>query len=108
MGIARWEREQEERAARKQAVRVSDIARVKLESAQADAAARLVAITAEMEIRRAEIALLNQEATSASNLRASDQLMLRKLRHADEDAPLPKRNGKRPHPQTVGKRAAKP
>ena len=58
IGVARWEREQQERALRQQAVRASEITRTKLEGAMAEAAARLVVISAEMEVRKAEIALL--------------------------------------------------
>ena len=94
MGVARWEREQEESAAKKQAVRVSEVARVKLHNAQAEAAARLTVITTEMEIRKAEIALLDLEVASATDLLATDQAALRKLRHADEEPPPPKRNGR--------------
>ena len=98
MGVARWEREQVELATRKQAKRASEIARVKLESAQAEAAARLKAISTEMEVREAEITLLSLEMSSAKDLVATDRLALRKLRHADEELPLPKRRGKKRHP----------
>jgi len=107
MGVARWEREQMERAAKQQAKRASEIARVKLNSAQAEAAARLGAVTTEMEVREAEIALLGLEAASAKDLLATDRLALRKLRHADEELPLAKSNGKkRPLPK-LGGRAVK-
>ena len=94
MGVARWEREQEELAAKKQSLRASAIARVKLNSAQAEAAARLTVITTEIEVRKAELALLDHEIASASDLRASDRVTLRKLRHADAEVPLPKPRGK--------------
>jgi len=104
MGVARWEREQMERAAKQQAKRASEIARVKLNSAQAEAAARLRAITTEMEVREAEIALLGLEVASAKDLLATDRLALRKLRHADEELPLAKSNGKkRPLPKPGGR-----
>jgi circadian clock protein KaiC len=93
MGVARWEREQVEVAAKRQAVRVSEIARVKLQSAQAEAEARLKAITTEMEVRNAEIALLDLEAASATDLLAADRLALRKLRHADAEVPSPQEAG---------------
>lgn len=107
MGVARWEREQEELATKKQTMRASEIARVKLNSAQAEATARLMVITTEMEVRKAEIALLDLEMASASKLLVTDRLALRKLRHADEDLPLPKRNGKKRHPLKPEGRAAK-
>ncbi|MBK6458930.1 MAG: hypothetical protein IPF87_23095 [Gemmatimonadetes bacterium] len=87
-------------------MKTSEIARVKLRSAQAEAA-RLAAINAEMELRQAEIALLELEMATASDVAATGQLALRKLRHADEELPLPARNGdKAPRPRTGG-RAAK-
>ncbi len=105
MGVARWEREQEERAVKKQAMRASEITRVKLKSAQAEAAARLMVITTEMEARKAEIALLDLELASASKLRATDRLSLRKLRHADEELPPPKTNGTPRHQPGAAGRA---
>ena len=97
MGVARWEREQEELATKKQKLRASEIARVKLNSAQAEAAARLTVITTEIEVRKAELALLDLEKSSALKLFATDRITLRKLRHADEELPLPKRNGRKHH-----------
>ncbi len=107
MGVARWEREQLERAEKQQRRKATEIARVKLSSAQAEAAARLEAITTEMKAREAEIALLSHEVASESDLRATDRLALRKLRHADEEPPLQKLDGKRRHPPKLGGRAAK-
>lgn len=107
MGVARWEREQEELAARQLAVRTSEIARVKLNSAQAEAAARLTVITAEMELRQAEMALLDREMAAASDVRATDRLALRKLRHADAELPAPAGNGAKGHPPKPARRAAK-
>jgi len=89
MGVARWEREQEELAAKKQGLRASAIARVKLNSAQAEAAARLTVITTEIEVRKAELELLDLEIASASDLLLTDRVTLRKLRHADEEVPVP-------------------
>lgn len=102
MGVARWEREQQERALRQQAVRASEITRTKLEGAMAEAAARLVVISAEMEVRKAEIALLDLEMASASELSATDRVSLLKLRHADEELPLPKRNSEKRHTPKSG------
>ena len=42
---------------------------------------------------------------SASTLRATDRVSLRKLRHADEDLPIPKSNGKK---QSNGKKRLVP
>jgi len=89
MGVARWEREREEIAAKKRAVSVSEVARVRLNSAQAEASARLAAITTEIEVRNAEMALLDLEVASAKELLATDRLALRRLRHADEESPPP-------------------
>lgn len=108
MGVARWEREQEELAATKQAAKASEIARVRLQSAQAEAAARLAAITAEMEVRRAEIALLDLEMASATELLATDRQALRKLRHADEELPLPKQDDEAPPPRRSAGRGGRP
>lgn len=108
MGVARWEREQEELAARRLALRTAEIARVKLSSAQAEAAARLTVISTEMELRKAEMALLDLEMASASDVLATDRLALRKLRHADEEIPVPARNGGKHHAPKPGGRSTKP
>lgn len=108
MGVARWEREQAERTVREQTAKAREIARVRLESAQAEAAARLRAITTEMEIRKAEIALLDLDVASASERLASDQVAIRKLRHADAELPLPKPKGTPRHQRKRGGQAAKP
>ena len=104
MGVARWEREQEERAAKAQSLRASAIARVKLNSAQAEAVARLTVITTEIEVRKAELALLDLEMASASDLLATDRITLRKLRHADEELPAATaRSKKRQPPKPKGR-----
>ena len=93
MGVARWEREQEERAGKAQSLRSSAIARVKLSNcAQAEACgAPDRHYTTEIEVRKAgaEIALLNLELASASDLLAApiSVTLRRKLRHADEELP---------------------
>lgn len=95
MGVARWEREREERAKKEQALRVASVARVRLNSAQAEAEARLLVITAEMDLRKAEIALLDHDEAAAAKLRATDRMTRRRLRHADEILALPKRKATR-------------
>lgn len=97
MGVARWEREQKERATQKRSRVASEYTRLKLKLAQAEAAARLQVISTEIEARNAEIALLDAELASASELITTDLVTLRKMRHADEVTPLPKRNGKKAH-----------
>ncbi len=94
MGVARWERERQERTTKTRTIGASQSARLKLKLAQAEAAARLQVIAAEMEARTAEIKLLDTELASASQLLTSDRVMLRGLRHADEEMPIPKRKGK--------------
>ena len=105
MGVARWEREQEERAGKAQSLRASAIARVKLNSAQAEAAARLTVITTEIEVRKAELALLDLEMASASDLLATDRVTLRRLRHADEEVPVAARTSRKPSPPKAKGRA---
>ena len=107
MGVARWEREQEERADKTRALGASELARLKLKLAQAEAAARLLVINTEMEARNAEIALLDTDLTTASELLATDRVTLRKLRHADEELPVPRRGGKKRPPARAGKSGAK-
>jgi len=99
MGVARWEREQDELAERTRHLRASALARVKLTSTQAEAAARLAVIKTEIEVREAELALLDLEIASASEIRSSGQTTLRKLRHGDDDASVPK-----PKPSTPARR----
>jgi circadian clock protein KaiC len=98
MGVARWEWEQEERAARQSTQVAAEHKRLQLQLAQAEAAARLLVVQTEMEARSAEIAVLADATGSASSLLRTDQAMLRKLRHADEEVrvakgPDPKRGG---------------
>jgi circadian clock protein KaiC len=85
MGVARWEREQEEQAAAKQVHVAAELKRLQLRLSQAEAAARLEVVRTEMEARSAEIAVLADATGSATTLLKTDRAMLRKLRHADED-----------------------
>lgn len=107
MGVARWEREQEELAAQRLASRTSEITRVKLSGAQAEAAARLVAIKTEMELRQAEMALLELEVATAADTAATGRVALRKLRHADEERAVPVRNGNGAHGAKAGGRGGR-
>ena len=68
MGVARWEWEQGERAAKKRTQVAAELKRVQLQLAQAEAAARLQVVQTEMEARSAEIAVLALATGSASKL----------------------------------------
>lgn len=85
MGVARWEWEQEERAAKKQAHVATELKRLQLQLSQAEAAARLQVVQVEMEARSAEISLLAAATGQATELRVSDRAVLRKMRHADDE-----------------------
>lgn len=93
MGVARWEWEQEELAAKDRTKVASDLKRLHLKLSQAEAAARLQVVQTEMEARSAEIDVLTLATGSANKLLATDRAVLRKMRHADdENLPL-KRSG---------------
>jgi circadian clock protein KaiC len=85
MGVARWEWEQEEIAAKEASKVATVLKRLQLQLAQAEAAARLQVVQTEMEARNAEIAVLAVATGQASKLRVTDRAMMRKMRHADED-----------------------
>jgi circadian clock protein KaiC len=85
MGVARWEWEQGERAAKKRTQVATDLKRLQLQLAQAEAVARLQVVQTEIEARSAEIAVLALATGSASKLLATDRAVLRKMRHADEE-----------------------
>ncbi len=89
MGVARWEWERHEAEDTKQAKAEAALKRLQLELQQAAAAARLQVVQTEMDARQAEIALLADQMGSASTLRRSDRVELRKLRHADEETRPP-------------------
>jgi circadian clock protein KaiC len=94
MGVARWEWEQEGFASRERAKVATTLKRLQLQVAQAEAAARLEVIKTEMEARSAEIKVLTLATGSATKLFATDQEVLRKMRHADdEDARITQRTG---------------
>lgn len=86
MGVARWEWEQQEQAAKKGAKVATDLKRLHLQLAQAEAAARLQVVQTEMEARKAEIAVLVAATGQARELHVTDRAVLRKMRHADDDA----------------------
>jgi circadian clock protein KaiC len=86
MGVARWEWEQGEQAAKKRTQAATELKRLQLRVAQAEAAARLQVVQTEMEARSAEMSVLDLAVGSASELLATDQEVLRRMRHADDDA----------------------
>lgn len=85
MGVARWEWEQEEEAAAKRVKVASELRRLQLQLAQAEAAARLQVVQTEIDARDAEIKLLADATGSAKRLVHTDRAVLRKMRHADEE-----------------------
>jgi circadian clock protein KaiC len=89
MGVARWEWEQEEQAGTKRTQVATDLKRLQLALAQAEAAARLQVVQTEIEARSAEIAVLADATGSASKLLRTDRATMRKMRHADEEIRLP-------------------
>lgn len=91
MGVARWEWEQEEKHARERSDVAEELKRLKLQLAQAEAAARLQVVQTEMDSRSAEIALLAVTTGQASELIVKDRAVLRRMRHADEEAGVPTR-----------------
>jgi circadian clock protein KaiC len=96
MGVARWEWEQEERAARERTKVAAVLRHLQLKLAQAEAAARLQVIHTEMEARSAEIEVLAAATGSASRLLKTDRAVLREMRHADNDSVVPTRTGSTP------------
>lgn len=97
MGVARWEWEQGERAAKQRSGAASELKRLQLQLAQNEAAARLQVIKTEMDVRSAEIGLLAEATGSATQLLKTDRAVLRKMRHADDDVRIVKRRGRRAH-----------
>jgi circadian clock protein KaiC len=89
MGVARWEWEQEEQAGTKRTQVATDLKRLQLALAQAEAAARLQVVQTEIEARSAEIAVLADATGSASKLLRTDRATMRKMRHADEEIRMP-------------------
>ncbi len=85
MGEARWEWEQEQRAAQERTNVASELKRLQLQVLQAEAVARLQAVQAEINARSAEMSVLALATSSATRLLKSDQEALRKLRHGDAE-----------------------
>lgn len=83
MGVARWEWEQNELAAQQQTQVATDLKRLRLKVAQAEAVARLQVVQTEIDARNAEISVLDLATSSASKLVEADREVLRKMRHAD-------------------------
>ncbi len=96
MGVARWEWEQEELASQQRTQVATELKRLQLQVAQAEATARLQVVQTEIDAREAEMAVLALATGSATRLIATDRAVLRKMRHADEEiGALKKRPGKR-------------
>jgi circadian clock protein KaiC len=92
-GVARWEWEQEEQAAKKRTHVATELKRLQLQLAQAEAVARLQVVQTEMDARNAEIAVLAQATGSAAKLLATDKAVLRTMRHADKEVHVRKGTG---------------
>ena len=85
MGVARWEREQSELATKNQQLIDNNLMRLKLQLAQAEAAARLQVIKTEMETRVAELSTLDLATGTESDLQRSNRATLRGMRRADAE-----------------------
>ena len=111
MGVARWEWEQEEHAARKRSKIATELKRLQLQLSQAEAAARLEVVRTEMDARNAEIGVLAAATGSETKLLATDQAVLRKMRHADEEersVPARAKTGRKAKLPSVGLRRTRP
>ena len=104
MGVARWEWEQEEQAVTRRTQVAAELKRLKLQLAQAEAAARLQVVQTEMEARSAEIAVLADATGSASTLVKTDRAVLRRMRHADDDILERPGTKRRPDPKNGDKK----
>jgi circadian clock protein KaiC len=104
MGVARWEWEQEEQAVTRRTHVAAELKRLKLQLAQAEAAARLQVVQTEMEARSAEIAVLADATGSASTLVKTDRAVLRRMRHADDDILERPGTKRRPDPKNGDKK----
>ena len=93
MGVARWEWEHEEEATKKRTEVDLKRKRLELQLAQAKAGTRLRGVQTEMQARNEEIKVLDSATGSASKRLTTDQAVLRKMRHADEDVRVVVRTG---------------
>jgi KaiC/GvpD/RAD55 family RecA-like ATPase len=80
-------------AAKKRTHVATELKRLQLQLAQAEAVARLQVVQTEMDARNAEIAVLAQATGSAANLLATDKAVLRTMRHADKEVHVRKGTG---------------
>jgi circadian clock protein KaiC len=90
MGVARWEWEQEQAASQERTNVASELKRLQLQVAQAEAVARLQVVQTEINARTAEMSVLALATGSATRLLKSDQEVLRKLRHGDAEPVKPR------------------
>jgi circadian clock protein KaiC len=86
MGVARWEWEQQEQAAQQRTRAASELKRLQLEAAQAEAVARMQVVQMEINARSAEISVLALATQSATKLQVTDREVLRKMRHGDHES----------------------
>jgi circadian clock protein KaiC len=83
MGVARWEWEQDEKAAQETAHVATVLKRLQLQVAQAEAEARLQVVQTEINARAAEMEVLTLATGSARSQRVTDHEVLRQMRHGD-------------------------
>jgi circadian clock protein KaiC len=86
MGVARWEREQAEQAAKARNDVATDLKRLQLQFAQEEAKARLLVVQTEMEARVAEIEAMVVASGQASKLLQNERDVVSRMRHADADS----------------------
>jgi circadian clock protein KaiC len=84
MGMARWERRREDAAIKQRTQVATELRRLQLRLAQAEAAARLQVVQVEIESRSAEIAVMEDAAQLAKESIEDDKAMRGERRHADE------------------------
>jgi circadian clock protein KaiC len=84
MGMARWERRREDAAIKQRTQVATELRRLQLRLAQAEAAARLQVVQVEIESRSAEIAVMEDAASEAEESIADAKAMRGERRHADE------------------------
>lgn len=89
MGVARWEWEQDEKLAQENATVATELKRLQLQVAQAEAEARLQVIQTEISTRAAEMKVLSLATGSARSQRISDREVLRRMRHGDDVPAVP-------------------